>query len=234
MAEPMSDFDRAAALSKSIIFCSLEEADRMALAAHAHRRRLSAGESIFHAGDPGDSMMAVVVGEVRISISSAAGKQIILNDIGPGDVFGEIALLDGRGRSADATALTKVELLTIDRRNVIDFLEPRGQVGLRLLEHVCGLLRHSDVRMADIAFFGLGVRLSKLILNRISRSPAGRHRPAISLSQTDLAHMVAGSREAVNKQLARWQRDGIVEMRDGWIFVDKPDALEAILESQRD
>ncbi len=216
----------ASILDRCALFQSLGTADRLELLAHAHRRKYAAGEPIFHVASPGDSMMAILLGTVRISLPTVTGKDIILADMPAGEVFGEIALLDGRGRSADAAALTKVELLVIERRHALQFLKRHPELCLRMLELVCAKLRISDERMSDIAFYDLGARLAKVILKRLPPHGAGRAR--LSLSQGELARMISGTREAVNRELRAWQKRGIVGLADGWIVVERRADLAAI------
>ncbi len=95
-------------LEKCALFSSLDEKARRDIAAYAKRRSFTAGNSICRLGDHGDSMMAVVVGTVRISLPTTRGKEVILADLRPGELFGEIALLDGKPRSANVTALETI------------------------------------------------------------------------------------------------------------------------------
>ena len=123
MKEPMSANleDARRLLGKGALFRNLAPNDRDSLVAHARIRRFEAGDSIFRMGDLHDSMIAILDGEVRISIPSAYGKELILAIVYAGDVFGEIAMLDGKPRSADATALTACTLAILDRRNLARF-----------------------------------------------------------------------------------------------------------------
>jgi CRP-like cAMP-binding protein len=100
-------------------------------------------------------MMVILNGTVRVSLPGPRGKGVILADLRPGELLGEVALLDGKERSADATALTKCELVVLERRDVVTFLERRPDVCLKLLELMCARLRKSDQRMSDIAFLEL-------------------------------------------------------------------------------
>jgi len=175
-------------------------------------------------------MMVILQGTVRVSLPSPAGRTIILADLGIGDVLGEVTLLDGRGRSADATAMTNCSLAVLDRRDVMPFLEKRPDVCLTLLELMCARLRRSDERMAEIAFFDLPSRLAKVMLEKIKESGAARGKPRLSLSQSELAAMINGSRENVNRCLRDWQRRGIVEMQDRWIILAREDALRELVD----
>ena len=96
----------------------------------------------------------------RISRTTRRGKEIILADFGSGELFGEIALLDGKPRSANVVALTNCELMFLERRNVIPFLERNPTTRMKLMEILCARIRRSDERMSNIAFFNLPIRLS--------------------------------------------------------------------------
>jgi len=215
-------------LEKCALFSSLDEKARREIADHAVSRSFVAGEAICRIGDHGDSMMAVVVGTVRISRPTVRGKEIILADLRPGEIFGEIALLDGRPRSADATAHTNCELMVLPRRDVLAFLEKNPLACMKLMEILCARIRRSDERMADIAFFNLPVRLAKILL---SYQPAGRGAMKLSLSQSELAEMAGGTREKVNRCLREWQRQGVLDLKNRWTIILKPQALREILDS---
>jgi CRP/FNR family cyclic AMP-dependent transcriptional regulator len=216
-------------LGKCALFRALDEAARAEFTARAHRRSFAAGEPIFHLGAPGYSMMAVLVGTVRISLPAAKGKEMILADLPAGEVFGEIALLDGGKRSANARALTNCELLVLERRDVLPFLEHNPKACLQLMALLCARIRRSDERMSDIAFFELPARLAKTLLHY----PApGNDPPRLSLSQGELADMTGGTRENVNRCLRDWQRRGILDLREGWTIILKPDALKALAEPE--
>jgi CRP-like cAMP-binding protein len=215
-------------LEKCGLFSSLDEKARRDIAACAMPRSFTAGESICRLGDRGDSMMAVVVGTVRISRPTSRGKEIILADLGSGELFGEIALLDGKPRSANVVALTNCELMILERRNLIPFLERNPAACMKLMEILCARIRRSDERMSDIAFFNLPIRLAKTLLNY---QPDVRPGAKLSLSQSELAEMAGGTREKVNRCLRDWQRQGIIELKNRWTIIRKPEALHALVES---
>src|SRR6516165_5663004 len=132
-------------------------------------------------------MMVILTGTVRVSLPGPRGKGVILADLPPGELLGEVALLDGKERSADATALTNCNLVVLERREVVGFLEKRPDVCLKLLALLCARLRKSDQRMSDIAFLELSVRLAKVLLDRIGSASRAGATPKLSLSQTELA-----------------------------------------------
>lgn len=215
-------------LERGALFRALGERERIDLAAHARPRTFAANQPIFHLGEPGFSMMGVVVGTVRISLPTPKGRDIILADLPAGELFGEIALLDGKPRSANAAALTNCELLVLERRDVLPFLERSPTACLNLMQLLCGRIRRSDERMAEIAFFDLPARLARVLL----RYPAqGRGSPKLSLSQRELAEMSGSTRENVNRCLRDWQRHGILELKDRWTIILKPEVLQALEET---
>jgi CRP-like cAMP-binding protein len=213
-------------LAKCALFGTLSEREGRDLASRAEQRSFAAGESICRLGDPGHNMMAVVTGMVRISLPTVKGRDIILADLSPGELFGEIAMLDGKPRSANAAALTKCELLVLERRDILPFFERNPAACLKLMEILCARIRRSDERMSDIAFYELPARLAKTLL----KFPATGSQPVkLSLSQRELAEMAGGTRENVNRCLREWQRRGIVELKDRWTVIRQPEALRRLV-----
>jgi CRP-like cAMP-binding protein len=148
----------------------------------------------------------------------------VLAEFGPGAVFGEIALLDGGLRSADATALTDCTLLVFERRDFLPLLERNWRLAEAVLRVVCGRLRRADAYIAELAFSELPVRLARTLIARAQRDPGGG--PAwVGDTQGALAAMVGGSREAVNRCLGKWQRAGLVTVSEGRISLPAPDDL---------
>ena len=207
------------------LFKALDERERRDLAALARSRNFAANEPIFHIGEPGSSMMGVLVGAVRISMPAPKGREVILADLPAGELFGEIALLDGKPRSASAMALTNCELMVLERRDMLSFLEHNPIACLNLMQLLCTRIRRSDERMSEIAFFDLPARLAKALL----RYPAPARGPQkLALSQRELAEMSGATRENVNRCLRDWQRRGILELKNRWTIILKPEELHAI------
>jgi CRP-like cAMP-binding protein len=214
-------------LDKWALFKALSEQERRALAAHAQSRVFAPNEPIFHVGEPGYSMMGVMVGTVRISLPTLKDKEVVLADLPAGEFFGEIALLDGKPRSASAVALTKCELLVLERRDFLPFLERSPTACLNLMQLLCERIRRADERVSEIAFSDLLARLARTLL----RYPAQGHGPPkLSLSQQELAEMVGATRENVTRCLRIWQRHGILQLKDSRIIILKPEVLHLIEE----
>src|SRR5690349_14228760 len=157
-----------AAQRQALLTCTLftamrpEELDR--LLAMASERTVRRGQTIVLKGDPGSSMMAVLSGSVRITTGSPDGKEITLNIIRPGEVFGEIALLDGRPRSADASAIEDCTLLVIERRHFLPFLLANQDLMLRMLAVLCQRLRQTSAALGDLVMLDLPGRLARLLM----------------------------------------------------------------------
>jgi CRP/FNR family cyclic AMP-dependent transcriptional regulator len=215
------------------LFKPLDENLRYQLAARARRVRCRAGDVIFDMGSEGESMMAVLAGTVRISILSPQGKQIVLADLTAGEVFGEIALVDGCGQAADATALTNCDLLVLPRREILVLLRQHPDLCFTLLRLVCRRLRDAQAQMTDILFFRAPVRLAKILLRG-----AGGRRDAedgdcdlkLAFSQRELGDMAGVRRERVNRCLRDWEQRGMIERKGGWIVILKPWMLEQLVQ----
>src|SRR6478752_9621382 len=119
---------KLAVLRKHPIFCDLDPEALDQLCRYAKHSTLKRGTTIFSKGDPGNSLFAVISGTVKISISSADGRSAILNLIGAGEIFGEIAVLDWQARTADATANTNCEIFAIDRREYLPFVRSQPEL----------------------------------------------------------------------------------------------------------
>ncbi len=226
MPEPQSSVATSrASFEQHFLFRPLEPDARRRIVGYARTKRYAAGETIFLKGSAGTGMMAVLSGEVRISAPSRQGKEIVLNVILPGEVFGEMALLTGRERTADATALTDCELLVLERREVLGFLETNPKTCLKLLEILCEKLRRTTEQVEDVVFLQLPNRMAKAVLRLTKRDG-----DQVKLSQRELANLVGGTRESMNKYLGAWKRDEVVTIEDGVITVHDRAALELIAE----
>jgi len=211
-------------LAQCSLFRGMSPDERNVLVARAHLRRLDAGETIFLMDSPGDSMMAILEGNVRISVPSPEGKEIVLAILHPGEVFGEIALLDGKGRTADARAMSRCNVAVLDRRDVVAFFERHPNAWPKLVEVLCDRLRRTDQHLAEMALLEIPLRLAKTLLRLLVEGNAASQK--IALSQRELGNMVGASRESVNKCLNEWQRRGIVTIEDNFITIANRKMLE--------
>ena len=222
---------RRAALLASPLFQAMQPAELDEILELASERRVRRGQTIFQKGDNSSSLMAVLRGRVRVSSVSGEGKEVTLNVINPGQVFGEIALLDGEPRSADCTAIDDTLLLVLERRHFLPFLRHNPELLLRLLAVLCGRLRRTSTALEEIALFDLPIRLARVLLKLAEdygRPGESGMRIDLKLSQRDLSNLVASSRESVNKQLRAWRESGAVDLQDGYVVLRQPAELKRL------
>ncbi|SMH61967.1 Crp/Fnr family transcriptional regulator [Azospirillum agricola] len=227
-------FDKELVLAGHFLLKHLQREDLHRLAAGARLTYHPRNAVIFQKGDPGSSMMAVVRGRVKICSHSLDGKELVLSIVNRGGVFGEIALLDGEPRTADAVALEETDLLVLDRTQFLPFLTARPEVAMRLLGVLCKRLRQTSEHLEDTLFLEASSRFARAL----GRLADGFGRPVpeglqldIKLSQQQLGCLVGVSRESVNKLLNEWQRNGVIRLDAGRITILDREALEDLGES---
>lgn len=195
------------------------------LAASMRTRRFRRGEVLFHVGDPGDALFVVISGEVKISLPSETGDEAILASLGPGEVFGELALLDGAPRSATATALVATETVMLPRDRFQELMATEAAVRDALLASIATELRRLTRHVEDLHFLDitgrLAARLVRLAADGGTARPDGSVRLRTTLTQGELAAMVGCTRQSVNKLLGQFADDGLVRVdRDGIVITD--------------
>jgi CRP-like cAMP-binding protein len=228
-------FDKERVLAGHFLLQHLEPDELKRLAATTTLANHPAMGTIFQKGDPGSSMMAVIRGRVKICSRSVDGKELVLNILGPGGLFGEIALLDGEPRTADAVALEETDLLILDRARFIPVLAAHPDMALRLLGVLCKRLRQTNESLEDTLFLQAPSRLARALLRLVptfGKSVEDGMLLDIKLSQQQLAGLVGISRESVNKQLNEWQRDGLIALTKSIITLRDRAALEEIASAE--
>lgn len=199
-----------------------------AVAALCVSRRFGAGKALFFKGDPGDALYAVRRGQIRIATGTGEGRRLTLNLLGPGDVFGEVALLDGRPRTADAIAAEPAELFVIRRRDFIGLLERDPKVAVRVIELLCERIRWMSDRMEESVLLPLPARLARRLI-----ALSEDYGTDVLVSQHELAGFVGAARESVNRQLRIWQKDGLVELGRSRIRLVDRDGLRPAADAAR-
>jgi len=201
------------------------------IVARASERHLRRGQTIFLKGDEGSYMAAVLRGRMRISATSPEGREITLNLIDAGEVFGEMALLDGKPRSADATAIEETHLMMVERRDFLPHLMSNHTLALRLIDVLCERLRETSETLGNFAMLDLPGRLARRLLTlaaEYGHFVDGQIRLNIRLSHTDLGRFVGCSRETVNKQMRAWEEAGVVARAASRIALVRPDVLRRV------
>lgn len=223
--------DRRELLGNVSIFSSLssEELDRLLQSTTS--KRLAAKETLFRKGDPGNQLYGILSGSIKVTNTGTDGKEVLFSLMGPGEVIGEIALLDSMERSATAVAVEKTEVLTLDRRELIPFLESHPRATIALAGVLAARVRRLSERAEDRQTMPLPGRMAKKLLSLAEQH--GKH-PIVGgpvevrLAQQDLGDLVGTTRESVNKQLRAWEESGFVELKRGRVVLTNPDALDAI------
>lgn len=221
-------------LAKSILFHQLPAEDLDRLVAFAKTKRIAAREVICHKAERSNQLSAIISGRVKLSTMSEDGKEMMFGIFGPGEIFGEISLLDGEERTATVTAIEPTELLLIERRDFIAFLERHPTVAIRLLGTLALRLRLTDELFEDTIFLNLPVRLAKRLLvlaDSCGQETAQGMRIGMKLSQQDIGSMIGTSRESVNKQMRAWEAQGLIKCEKGYITISRLDRLENLAAS---
>jgi CRP/FNR family cyclic AMP-dependent transcriptional regulator len=199
-------------------FLGLESSALDQLCRYAKTRKFKRGETIFSKGDSGDGLFAVASGTVKMSVSSVAGRSVILNLIGTGEIFGEIAMLDGLARTTDAIANTTCEILVVDRRDFIPFVQNHPALSMKFIELLCARLRQSSGQIEQIILQNLPGRLANALI-RLDKNRQGAAGQLIAITQQEIAEMVGTTRESINKQLRVWATNKWVQLEHGAIVV---------------
>ena len=213
------------------IFCDLEPEALDQLCRYAKHSTLKRGGAIFSKGDPGNCLFAVISGTVKISISSADGRSAILNLISAGGIFGEMSVLDGQARSADATANTNCEIFAIDRREFLPFMRSQPALAMKFIELLCTRLRWTSDQVEQIILQNLPGRLAGALIRLTEKdklAPAGR---TIAITQQEISEMVGMTRESINKQLRVWAARNWVRLEHGTIVVLDTVPLQTLAEA---
>lgn len=221
--------ERRQIVRRSALFARLPDDEIDKMFEHAVIRRYAANAQILSKGDPGSSMMAVLRGRVVIKAPSSDGKEVILNIINEGEIFGEIALLDGKERTADAAAMTDCELLVITCRSLLPLLE-RPDMMRELINVLCERLRRTSEQVEDVLFLDVAARIAKTLLRfaEADDAPQPSARIVLGLSQREIGNLIGASREKVNRRLQAWRRAGIITVDKGTIFIRDAAALRSL------
>lgn len=196
-----------AALSRTPILKHLSQKGLDRLAERGLDMGLTAGAQLFARGEPGDALYVILEGEIEVSILTAAAKQVRLASLGPGDVVGEMAVLDDHGRSADATALRRSRLVKLGRDAVREALLAEPEALFALVQDMAGRLRHANDELEAAKGLDLRGRLARLLLRE-----SGDGARLVQLTQTEMARQLSASREKVNRALHGFRTTGAVEL----------------------
>ena len=220
--------DRLAVFRPMTLFAGLADSELEALTHDLLRRRFREGEAIFQQGDPGQMLYLVESGQVRIYVQDEEGQETSVTLCGPGDMFGELAVIDGLPRSASAVAMdnTVVSILSRDRFRL--HMRNSPQLALNFMKLLSVRVRYSTQQVSSLTLLDTPGRLARKLLELAhdhgQAEPGGVH-INLTLTQSDLASLIGATRESVNKALGAFRRQGLIRTQAGHIVIVEPDAL---------
>jgi len=220
-----------ALLSRTTLFGGLGADDLAACAAEFKARAFAKGETVFLREDLGTHLYLVEAGRVRLAISTATGRRLSFQHAVEGDLFGEIAALDGGPRTADATAMSETTLQCLEGRAFRDLWSTRPALAMRVVAFLCRRLRQMTTQFEAVALQPLDVRLARFLLSALgSRSaPPGRRVPLeLGFSQGELAQLLGASRPKVNEAMGALEKEGALGRTLDRLFCD-PEKLAGIV-----
>jgi len=213
---------------RSFMLQGLPEAELERLAASLRRRTYQRGEVVCHLGDPGQTLHLVRQGHLKIVVPTETGEEGVLTVVGPGDLFGEMALLDGGPRSATVVALEPVETATLSRDDFLLLLRRSPAAVEGLLSSLAQAIRRLSDEVTDLMFLDLRGRLVKKLLELAEthgRASDGAIEIQVPLTQEELAGMIGATRPRVNRLLGFFEDRGVIQQRGRRIVVLDPTAL---------
>ncbi len=216
-------------ISRIPLYQRLSEGDLRDLQGRLEKIEIPKGEVLFQKGDAGSKLFIVEQGAVKIVLPSSQGAEVIVAIFKEGDFFGEMSVLDHMPRSADAVAIARSTLWSLDDKNFIDFLiGSRGAVSI-ILATLSQRLRQTDSLLEDNCFLNLSARVAKnlrTLAQRFGVPSEGGIRIQLQLTQSELAHMVGASRESINKELRQLRDEGVIRLDDQTITIAAPLRLQ--------
>lgn len=226
----MSEREQSAVeLLKSVaLFSDLDDAELERFSHVAVPRTFPAGTRVFHEGDSSDACYIVKEGSFRVTREHSDGRAITLATLGPGEIFGELAMLDGDRRSASAESLTDGELLALPANDVRSLLARHPEIALKLVAGLVRRLRAANVRLSRQSFQTVPSRVAGILAQLSREAQDGQGEGAevtIKMNQTDLAQLAGTSRESVSRFLAELERAGVVRSGRGRVTVLDPPKL---------
>ena len=217
-------------LAKVPIFSGLPEEERERLGRLLRPRRYARGEVIFLEGDQGTALCLIAEGRIRIQLTGTDGREVVITVYGPGEIFGEMALLDGEPRSADAIAQDAARVFWLQREDFAAFLDSHPRAAMTMLASLSRRLRHTTRVVQDATFRDVPARLARVLLDLAVRNGqpiAQGIRIETRSTQGELAAMVGASRETVNRALRGFEQRGLIGWESNRIMILQPDLLRA-------
>ena len=216
------------------LFGQADAATLEAVSAALRVRRFRKGETVFHQGDPGNALFIVASGSVKVVLpSNETAEPAIVAILGPGEFFGELAILDGAAHSATIVAVEPTETLVLQRDAFLELVDSEPALRRALLASLATEIRRLTGHVEDLHFLDLPGRLASRILRLAEGRSRGEDR-AIRIpwpyTQSELAGMIGGSRQSVNRLLSDLADDGLVRLERDVLVVTDMDRLARSVE----
>lgn len=227
----MSAADPVGLLSRVSLFSELSREELERISRVAVPRSFPAGVRVFHEGDRSDACYLVRSGDLRVTREHSDGRAIALATLGPGDIFGELAMLDGQARSASVETLSDSELLALPAADFRRMLAEHSGISVKLIIALTRRLRETNERVARQSFQTVPSRVAGVLTQLIAEeaAPEGRSGVTVRMTQADLAQLAGTSRESVSRFLATLERAGVVSVGRGRVTVVEPRRLRAYI-----
>lgn len=220
--------DRASFLENVPLFASLKPTERQDLASITKIHKYHKGDNIFHQADPGSTLYIIASGQVKVTVSSPEGEEVILAILTDGDFFGELSLLDQQPRSANVVTMVDTETIVLHRHEFVNFLDTHREVAIKMLAELSRRLREANIALEDAVFLDLPTRLAKRLLELGQKHGVITDRGVeidLRLTQQDIADLVGASRVAVNKQLNMFKIKGLIDVDKQHLIITRPKEL---------
>jgi CRP-like cAMP-binding protein len=209
-------------LRRTSLLASVPDADLAVLAGASRVRTLRRGQVVCSAGDPGDTLIVVMSGRLKVVTRAADGAELTLTILGPGATLGEVSIADGGPRSADVEALADAHVLFIPCDRVRDVCARTPAAALAVAASVAAIVRRLTDATADLVFLDLPRRVAKVLLSQ-PRDAGGVISP--QLTQEQFAHLAAGTRQSVNSALRGFEKRGWITTNGRDLTIRQPEML---------
>ncbi len=221
----------AGLLARIPLFDELSQGELERVASVTVARAFPRGVRVFHEGDSSDACYIVRSGDLRVTREHPDGRAIALATLGPGDIFGELAMLDGGTRSASVETLSECELLALPAPDMRRVVSDHGEIAAKLIVALTRRLRETNERVTRQSFQTVPSRVAGVLLQLIAEeaAPEGRHGVTVRMNQADLAQLAGTSRESVSRFLATLERAGVVTVGRGRVTVVEPRRLRSYI-----
>jgi len=220
----------AVLLAENSLFADCTHSELSDLLLRGSFMKYKKGDSLVLQGDPGESLLILLSGVARTSMVASNGHEVVLDYAEPGQVVGEIALLDGGERTASISAIEPVTALSLSRGAFEDIIGKHKSMALRLLNVMARRIRTANIMIEGDRAYTSGPRLARYLL-RLAAADADEGRLKLDLSQGELGNFAGMSREHINRQLSAWSDDDIISVKSGKVRIKKHGLLSAIADA---